>query len=433
MDASCGPSNALQTLSKHTQRDNSIQNDLINQNRNNVGQQQFRSNGHQVDQNLNRDFQQFNGQNNAFANGFLDQFQRPMSNSPVHGPTLQNGAQQGWVNDFSNMSISQQPQSHQQHQNHLSHQNHHQDHHQAHQQTGWHQQFMAQNKQQTSHIAQHHNLAPNYTNAFSLNMRTNLSTPLYSQHLLPPTEHKQVHALEQEQQIFDDHFDQLEKELAAQQPEQLISDQHPAEFHMDSNELEKQQFADAAKQVHDSMLSNQQSSETSEKFQQSDFLKLMSSIKDRSVELSNQGDKLVDSTSGQDIRTHLPDPLREIRNEIPITSQTPDYHRPVHLEPVMEQIPRKPPVPDNVEVRSHLPDPLAHIKDGELGDVSEPLQAARIISGNQVRTSDWMEGDWMDFSIPATTEPARPRKRNNIMDDAWQEVYDDYRHDDDSH
>lgn len=430
MDASCGPSNALQTLSKHTQRDNSLQNDLMNQNRTPADQQQFRSNSYQVDQNLNRDFQQFNGQNNAFSNGFLAQYLRPMSNAPVN---VQNRAQQGWVGDFSKMSISQQPQGHQGHASIQSHQNHqaHQTH-QGQHQTGWHQQFMAQKQPQAPHMSQDHSMAPNYTNAFSLNMRTNLSMPMYNQqHLIPPTEHKQVHALEQEQQKFDDHFEQLEKELAAQQPEYQIGDQHPAEFHIDNSEFEKQQFADAAKQVHDSMLASQQSSETSEKFQQSGFLKLMGSIKDRSVELSHQGDKLVDSTSGQDIRTHLPDPLREARIETPITNQEPDYHRPVHQEPAMQQVPRQPVAADNSDIRSHLPDPLAHIKDGELGDVSEPLQAARIISGNQVRTSDWMEGDWMDFSAPA--EPARQRKRNNIMDDAWQEVYDDYRHDDDSH
>lgn len=51
--ANCGPSNALQNLSKHTQRDNTLQNEII---RNQPQQGNGFRNQPIVDQRLNQDF-----------------------------------------------------------------------------------------------------------------------------------------------------------------------------------------------------------------------------------------------------------------------------------------------------------------------------------------------------------------------------------------
>lgn len=408
--ANCGPSNALQNLSKHTQRDNTLQNEII---RNQPQQGNGFRNQAIVDQRLNQDFQQFsNGQ--AF-----NQFQPEPVNQQFHqhhrqhnqAQHSQHHPQQGWVQDFSKMSINQQPR------------------HQAGNiqngkvQNDWHQQFMNQTSQ---HPAQN-NVAyqpQHQMGGFRMNMRTNLSNSLYQTRGNVP-EHKEMHKMEEENQIFDAQFDQMERELQHEN----MSNEQTAEVQMDGNEFEKEQFAKTAKQVQESMLKGE-NAETNAKFQNSNFLKLMSSISNRSVELSAEGDKLVSKQSGEDIRD----------NPEVVTSQTPTPVPVSQYDQYTNHIPMsQDDMPTQEPQTLHLPDPLAHIKKGSIeGDVS-PFQAAQIVTGNQVKTSDWMEDDdWLDMTedapFPVMGGPQRmPPKhpRNNIMSDEWQEVYDDYKHDDD--
>ncbi|ODV70355.1 hypothetical protein HYPBUDRAFT_155268 [Hyphopichia burtonii NRRL Y-1933] len=428
MDASCGPSNALQNLSKHTQRDQSLQNEFINRNGPVNPGQSFRSNYTGVDHQLNQDFQQFNQLQNmngnpAFMNQFgpapqipgrhheqaqfnqFNQSQTHFNQPQLHQPQSSN-SKQGWVQDFSNLAISnrQQPTN------------------------DWHTQFMKQQGfQQHQPQAQHQRVMPNHASGFQMNMRTNLSQPMNQ--MAVPTEHQEMHRMEQEKQVFDDQFDQLEKELEAQAvPEQTILEEINE---VSTNENEKEEFAKTAQRVYDSMLSQQntQTTETSTKFQQSDFLKLMNSISSRKVELSQEGNKLVNE-SGQDIRnqehiSNLADPLQDVRNEVrqeplSVRHDNTDYHRAVH-EPQM-----------NTEeaLRGHLPDPLAHIKDGEL-DAFEPLQAARIVSGDQVKGNQWMEDSNWEIE-PDALHGSRLQK-GRILNQYEQEVFDDYRQDDDFH
>lgn len=216
---------------------------------------------------------------------------------------------------------------------------------------------------------------------------------------------------------FDSHFDRLEKEL--------VDSDLPMEQVDEADELEKERFAKAARQVKESMVSQKivASEETTSKFQQSDFLKLMSLISNRQVEISKEGDKLVEKSSGEDIRYLLSDPLKHEKEA------QPDYHQPLHLEGFgAAPMPRQefPQVTNESQnVTSFLPDPLAHIKDGSLPSDLTPLQAARIISGDQVKGQNWEEDEsWL------TREPP---KRMGIMPQDWQDVYDDYRNDDDFH
>lgn len=395
MDASCGPSNALQNLNKHTQRDTSLQHEFVN--RPQQAAPAFRQNQH-VDPRLNSEFNQF-AQAGEFAQpvfqgqlvqtAFQQQQHQFQQQPQTHQPQKQQPHKLSWVNDFSNMSLQGAPQK-----------------------LDWHQQFL---QQQPAQVHRPMGQAPMYR------MQQNLQ-PSYAVGQIP-SEHKEVHYMEQSKQL-DDQFDQLEKELA---------EREKTEEMQQGNDVEKEAFANSARQVRDLMMkANQQSTETTEKFRQSEFLKLMTSISDRQVEISNEGDSLVHKATGQDIREHLPDPLQDVRQEtgheatdedVGAVAGGPydiDFHRPVH-DPIPAPQPSQAVRDEHI---NHLPDPLAHIKDGDLGDIMGSLQAAQVVSGGQVSHQAWMEDDMWEHP---------PRRRNNILDDHMQEMYDDYRNDDDFH
>ncbi|CUM51049.1 unnamed protein product [Debaryomyces tyrocola] len=409
--ANCGPSNALQNLSKHTQRDNTLQNEII---RNQPQQGNGFRNQPIVDQRLNQDFQQFsNGQAfNQFQPEPVHQRFHQHHRQHNHAQHSQHHPQQGWVQDFSKMSINQQPRHQARNMRNGKVQN------------DWNQQFM----NQTSQHPVQNNVAyqpQHQMGGFQMNMRTNLSNSLYQTRGNIP-EHKEMHKMEEENQIFDAQFDQMERELQHEQ----MSNEQTAEVQMDGNEFEKEQFAKTAKQVQESMLKGE-NTETNTKFQNSNFLKLMSSISNRSVELSAEGDKLVSKQSGEDIR----DNPEVVSSQSPTPAPVSQYDQYTNHIPMSQDD-----MPTQEPQTLHLPDPLAHIKEGSIeGDVS-PFQAAQIVTGNQVKTSDWMEDDeWLDMTedapFPVMGGPQRMpptrRSRNNIMPDEWQEVYDDYKHDDD--
>lgn len=400
MDASCGPSSALSQLSKHTQRDQSLQHEF-NNSQSNFQRNTFRSHGG-IDANLNQEFQQFSSGGNTFDPHFAarnhQQLHQPRG-QPVFGQP-----NQGWVQDFNRLSVSDRPA----------------------QKLDWHQQFMQQNVQ--NQVGAQVNMQQNAQNMQSIqggqqmqynmtNMGMGYRSMNYMQNQQQSSQQNQHQHQHQDLQHaelnLDDQFDQLEREMQEQEQEQT----HTLDI---EDETDKEKFADAARQVEQSMMSekNLSSEETSSKFQNSDFLKLMSLISSRQVELSKEGDKLVEKNSGEDIRAHLSDPLKHEKEA------QPDYHRPVHTDNFAAN--HEPQITnESASIASHLPDPLAHIKEGALPDNLTPLQAARIVSGGQVNGSDWTEDESWDTPLP-------PR-RSGIMSQEWQEVYDDYRNDDDLH
>ncbi|KAK6203337.1 uncharacterized protein RJT21DRAFT_26345 [Scheffersomyces amazonensis] len=447
MDVSCGPSNALTNLSKHTQRDNSLQNEFAlrnnQQSRNHPGN--FKTNNG-VDHRLNQEFQQFNG-GNDFANSFMTQFQ-PVQHrqQPVNPMQVNNPA---WVSDFSNLSISQQPQPVQQSQaNNLQGR------------SDWHQQFMQQSNNQmqipsSQQQQQQPQFVPNYAQGMGMGMGMAMTNgPIFSQHqqLQQPlqgqaTEHQEVHKMEQEHKHFENQFDMIEKEL---QDQELQQDEQVADQTGLVDDSDKERFAETARKVETSMQNAKSSQETKSKFQNSDFLKLMSSISTRQVELS--GDKLVKTTNGEDIRQYLSDPLQDVRGEDGRREQTHGFNEEINYHAIQHGVPAFPQqsvagesIQHQQNMRpdvNHLPDPLAHIKDGDLGDIMDPFTAARVITGGQVNLGDWTEDledgdDDMMFGNSFTGSrhnAPRQQKPHSIMTDKHQqEVYDDYRHDDDFH
>ncbi|RCK57912.1 hypothetical protein Cantr_06886 [Candida viswanathii] len=431
--ASCGPSNAIQNLNKHTQRDTSLQHQRFQQGNGPSSVQQFRQGKQHIDQRLNNEFQQFNS-GNDFASSFMNQMNMKPNVQHHHPAQQQQQFQQNgaWVNDFSNLSIQQKPQT----------------------KSDWHQQFMQQS-QSVAHQPQaqqpgfQQQMTPNYAMGNSYQMRTNVMpvAPVYQNQ----TEHQQAHKLEEEQRQFENEFDLVEKHLAEQQQQQA---QEGVVADADINDIAKEKFAETARKVEDTIKSkNYDDSEMQKKFENSQFLKLMSSIGNRKVEL--EGDKLVTSDSKEDIRekgipetesqTSFAAHQEQQQQQQQATSNNPDYH-----QPMFDRSPQPVPAPlrtgvnaptENVQEaapqqedphENKLPDPLAHILDGQLSDINDPLTAAKVISGGQVQTHDWME-DFDDEpstrTHPETVE--RPFRKGQIVDHHWDEMYHDYRHDDD--
>lgn len=439
MDASCGPSNAVGQLTKHAQRDHTLQRERFS---GAVGAPAaFRSHG-DLDGNLNQEFHRFSEAGgdlfqNLFQNPghpFHAQFQRPVQNS-VHYPNnqpmeaqlraqtqFQNESQlnrsqyqnqfqnqykqgDGWVQDFRDLSLQQPLKS------------------------GWQAQFMDMQRQgqrgSGAHARPMASMAP---------MLATSAQPVQREY-----QHQADGSLQMDEHKLAAQFDQIEQEMAesvAEAESKELEEEIHAELQplhlqesqaMQPSRSNNEQFAEAARQVHDTMVKGQSSEETTTKFQQSNFLKLMALISERQVELSQEGDKLVTRT-GQDIREYMSDPLKHERAE----HLSPKAE---HLSPRAEHDASYPPLHgdwdilrdrpmESETVRSHLPDPLAHIKDGQLsGDLSS-LQAAQVISGGQVQADLWMED--LLWDMPTS------RGGNTILSPVEQELFDDYRHDDDN-
>lgn len=438
--ASCGPSTALQNLNKHAQRDNSLQ----HQRHQHPQQQgasihQFRQ-GQQVDSRLNADFKQFNN-GNDFANSFMNQMNIKPS-MQQHQHQQHQHQQPAWVNDFSNLSIQQQHQHQNQQQNQGT-------------KSDWHQQFMQQQQQQPNtlqHQSNFQQMTPNYAmGSYQMRNTATTMTPMFHNQ----TEHQQQHKLEEEQRALEKQFDMIEKQL---QNESVTTEENT------NQDEAKEEFARIARKAETSMKTiDSHDSEMNEKFQNSQFLKLMSSIGNRQVEL--EGDKLVTSDSKEDIREKgIPETITATNPTITTAPRdtlegqftlqgpsNPDFAREMY-----DQIPRPKPAntafphpssgdseheqqqEPNDPHQNTLPDPLAHIQDGQLSDINDPLTAARIISGGQVQMSDWVEDYDTISDTPSKLETdsnnnpnVRPFRKGQIVDHHWDEMYRDYRHDDD--
>lgn len=438
--ASCGPSTALQNLNKHAQRDNSLQ----HQRHQHPQQQgasihQFRQ-GQQVDSRLNADFKQFNS-GNDFANSFMNQMNIKPS-MQQHQHQQHQHQQPAWVNDFSNLSIQQQHQHQNQQQNQGT-------------KSDWHQQFMQQQQQQPNtlqHQSNFQQMTPNYAmGSYQMRNTATTMTPMFHNQ----TEHQQQHKLEEEQRALEKQFDMIEKQL---QNESVTTEENT------NQDEAKEEFARIARKAETSMKTiDSHDSEMNEKFQNSQFLKLMSSIGNRQVEL--EGDKLVTSDSKEDIREKgIPETITATNPTIttaPRDTQEGQFtlqgpSNPDFVREMYDQIPRPKPAntafphpssgdseheqqqEPNDPHQNTLPDPLAHIQDGQLSDINDPLTAARIISGGQVQMSDWVEDYDTISDTPSKLETdsnnnpnVRPFRKGQIVDHHWDEMYRDYRHDDD--
>lgn len=439
--ASCGPSTALQNLNKHAQRDNSLQHQR-HQHPQHPQQQgasihQFRQ-GQQVDSRLNADFKQFNN-GNDFANSFMNQMNIKPS-MQQHQHQQHQHQQPAWVNDFSNLSIQQQHQHLNQQQNQGA-------------KSDWHQQFMQQQQPNTlQHQSNFQQMTPNYAmGSYQMRNTATTMTPMFHNQ----TEHQQQHKLEEEQRALEKQFDMIEKQL---QNESVTTEENT------NQDEAKEEFARIARKAETSMKTiDSHDSEMNEKFQNSQFLKLMSSIGNRQVEL--EGDKLVTSDSKEDIREKgIPETITATNPTIttaPRDTQEGQFtlqgpSNPDFVREMYDQIPRPKPAntafphpssgdseheqqqEPNDPHQNTLPDPLAHIQDGQLSDINDPLTAARIISGGQVQMSDWVEDYDTISDTPSKPETdsnnnpnVRPFRKGQIVDHHWDEMYRDYRHDDD--
>lgn len=412
---SCGPSSALTQLNKHAQRDQTLQNEFV---RPAPGQNANAFQRPRVDHALNSEFERFQQDSFQPLNMDMQQFQH----QNLQNQNLQNQHQNHQLQNLRNHQLqSHQPQSHQnlQLQNQL--QNHQsqnfQGQNQLQQPNTFAQQFLAQNQSQKSGwVDDFHALS--LRDRPSWNRQFMQKTPLTFTHA-PVYTNKDT---DMEVEDLGAQFDEVERELAqleqnGAQKEEVQNEAVQADAVRADDD--KERFAEAARQVQRLMLEQGglRLDETSEKFAQLNFLKLMALISERQVEISPDGESLVRSN--------------------PERAPEPDYHVPPRdaetlraqnvrggTETVRES--------ESSSVRAHLPDPLAHVRDGALALDLTPLQAARIISGGQVRPADWTEDESWTAETPRQQQTPRPQ-RAPLLDHAAQEAYDDYRNDDDFH
>ena len=322
-----------------------------------------------------------------------DQLQQQQHQQQQHQHHHQH-QQPAWVNDFSNLSIQQQHQHQNQQQNQGT-------------KSDWHQQYMQQQQQQPNtlqHQSNFQQMTPNYAmGSYQMRNTATTMTPMFHNQ----TEHQQQHKLEEEQRAFEKQFDMIEKQL---QNESVTTEENT------NQDEAKEEFARIARKAETSMKTiDSHDSEMNEKFQNSQFLKLMSSIGNRQVEL--EGDKLVTSDSKEDIRE------KGIPETITATN------------PTITTAPR-----DTLEGQFTLQGPSNPDFAREMYDQIPALaeQSARIISGGQVQMSDWVEDYDTISDTPSKLETdsnnnpnVRPFRKGQIVDHHWDEMYRDYRHDDD--
>lgn len=403
----CGPTNAIQNLAKHSQRDNSLQNQFRGQQQ---GQsRQFRQ-GLVSDARINQEFAEFAGSPLGVAPVVPGQVNVPMKQQNVQMNQLQMGqmGQQGWIQDFGNMKLEQRSQA------------------------NWSLQFQQSpqfQQGQTQQVRQEQlqQMQPQYQRPMQMmGQQPMMNSPQFF------NQPNQQPGIKEQDQQFTDKFDEIAKELEGQQ--------HQA----DDRDLEKDEFSRIAQKINATV--NERTAENAElklKFAQLGFMNLMQRVADREVEL--QGDNLVDSQTREKV---YQEPGERTATAMP------DYHEPMHENRLGPQ-----PLPNltagqsfinqhqqyepRPEHQNKLPDPLAHIADGALEGITDPMMMAQIILGGQVQKlawmnadTDWLEDDDDQFTPKVFTKHTGGRPiagPRSILTPLEQEIFDDYRHDDDYH
>lgn len=340
---SCGPTNALQKLSNHTQLDRSLQADQQHR----VGAQRsgFRSGGSNQ---LEAEFQQHLQQNQqqSFNPSFNPVFQQNMRQQEMIR-MQQNNQQQsgGWANDFASLSIS----GNQQNQAPLQRSN------------DWSSQFMTSTLQQ-----QQFNQQLNHQPQLQFNQANNmLNSQFQQQHLLSQsqsqnfrTEHQELHDLDKFHNELENEFSKLENEFKPEEIEEPILKK--------SNE----EFKSVAKQV-----ANVMNTSNDSKFANSKFLQLMNMVSIGQVELNEDETKLVNN-NGEDIHQQQ---LNE--NEQPNFEFLKNHN--AHGGDLQNDFEK------THKDASLLPDPLAGIT---AEDLSSPFNAAKRVGQLHGERYSWDDG-----------------------------------------
>lgn len=292
----CGPTNALNKLSQHSQVDRSLHQAQSQRRFQSSGVDAFKSSQH--NQQLELEFQQ---QQRQFQQGFNPIFANAFGATPLQRqspqPQQQHQApvgQSSWANDFTTSNKFTQSSNHQYKST-----------------TSWNDQFQSsfQHHQQTN--------APSFTPTIAtprsftnlqqlsnLNM-TQASLQTSQQHFR--TEHEELH--HQQMDVFNKELESEFNKLEQEFQNTSLKDSEPQIFKAPNSD-----FANAAMQVVNAM-----NTQNSEKFKQSKFLSLMNMVSQGKVELNEDETKLVDHESGEDInelqqqqQSRLPDPLEGI-------------------------------------------------------------------------------------------------------------------------
>ncbi|ODV94741.1 hypothetical protein PACTADRAFT_50604, partial [Pachysolen tannophilus NRRL Y-2460] len=263
-ESSCGTSNALQKFSNHAHADRSLQQDHIirNQGRQNH-QSPFLNKFNQIDKGLENDFQNFN--NNIHSSLSYSPLNHDVIVSSGHrgvneihqGPQLNNNSTQQWTNEFSRLSLNNTSAGH------------------VHSQKNdfqWNREYIQQQQQ-----APRFRSTVSNDNVISRNLMLDNTTQYMAGPIQQgPTEHQELHHIELQDSEFNTMFENIEKE--EQEKEQEKEKEKEKEILFDKDE-----FAKTASLVVNAMSFKNNSTITSEKFKNSNFLKLMEKVSKKQI------------------------------------------------------------------------------------------------------------------------------------------------------
>ncbi|ODV86112.1 hypothetical protein CANARDRAFT_6609 [[Candida] arabinofermentans NRRL YB-2248] len=304
--ASCAANSALNKLHSHANLDRSLNHQLTaNSNAQVSNSQQFTN------------FQKFSTIDNDLQNqyqNFSSQQQQQQHFEPVNFEVSQQQQQKSWINDFQQLNIdSNHINQHQfvQQESHSNAQN------QQMNSTSLKPEWLSEFSQTQQHqqMMETHDSFQSNVNRLGLqggNMhyQTSFNRPIQYQQ---PAQQSQQQEQPAELVDFDSAFNDLETELNQDEMEvsQVEEEQKPNMM----DEEDKVKFAKLAMSVFSTMNNTPASvtAETSSKFKNSNFLKLMNKISTRQIELNDNKDKFIDA-QGNDFRDLLPDPLAGLRD-----------------------------------------------------------------------------------------------------------------------
>lgn len=299
--ASCGGSNAVNKFNQRANVDSSLQRQLQLNSQQQGAQGSFNKLG-RVDHRLQREYESFGAQQGRQ----WDQGQ------PIQQDRL--GVQSGhpdqrWVSDFQNMSINTGPQS----------------------QQGWKAEYIhrqgVQGPQGVQSVQQGVQGVQQGLDIQSQGQYYQSPAAMSSYQSMGGQYRQDLWSGSQSQSnvqstVFESEFSAVEEELTrsnVQQDHPIQREQVPVEepaaqaSHEAIDESDKIRFAQIAQSVFNTMNTTPGvSGTTSDKFKNSNFMKLMDRVSKREVEINDDRDKFIDS-KGHDIRDDLPDPLRDLR------------------------------------------------------------------------------------------------------------------------
>ncbi|GMM33946.1 hypothetical protein DASC09_012710 [Saccharomycopsis crataegensis] len=295
--ASCGPSSSVSKLTSFANSKNNVLSNEYNPNVPSTSRSKQFHNNHlnTLDRRLENQFSSFmnNDTKTSIVGNMVDPrkgINDSLVNQKYRGPA---NVQHDWIKDFSQMSVSQHD-----HSVHISKMNSQsplpQFSHSQQQLPSHHAPAMSSQQNQIR-IMHHSHFLQNQSMPIFQNTRAEVNQAYNSEN---------PQQLENEDDIFEQAFSNIEKEIALQGSSELVLE--PLAQDIISVHPENEVLSNIASKIAETMehvddLNTDNNSELSPKFQNSKFLKLMKDISNKKVALCESGKKFIDTSTGDNI------------------------------------------------------------------------------------------------------------------------------------